>query len=91
MYTEEILRATLAYSVLVQSGCFAHGLCGNYQYPNEGWEIQFSILGKVDRESIKEIARIYLIDAYFATGIYFFQRTSDNDHQFRAHFHRGDI
>lgn len=91
MYTEDILRSSQAYGVLVRCGMFAHGLRGNYHRKGDGWEICFTVFSDIGKERAKEYAKGYLTDAYGATGIYLFQKASDKDNQFRASFHRGDL
>jgi len=90
-YTEELARSTVAYGRLVQQGLFAFNLRGSYSHPEDDWCIQFTIIGELDREAAKRAATVYLVDAHKATGIFFYQRPSDKDNQFRAFFHRGDL
>jgi hypothetical protein len=90
-YTEELIRSTLAYGRLVNQGLFAFNLRGSYARPEDDWSIQFTILSPMERSEAKRLAEVYLKDAHKASGILFYQRSSDNDNQFRAFFHRGDM
>jgi hypothetical protein len=91
IHNEEIARQTAAYAVLVREGIFAYNLVGNYARPEDDWSIQFSIIGPLSRQQAKRKAETYLSEVYRATGLYFYQRSSDKDNQFRASFHRGDL
>ncbi len=90
-YQEDIARASISYRRLVRAGVFAYDLRGNYQRKGDDWQLRFSVLGDMDRGYAKRVAEVYLKDQYMASSIYFFQRSSDKDNQFRASFHRGDV
>jgi len=91
VYTEQLARGTIAYARLVNNGVFAFEMRGDYSKPQDDWTIRFTILSGLSRERAKLIAETYLTDAHNATGILFYQRSSDKDNQFRALFHRGDL
>lgn len=86
--TEQIDRLTGPYLQCAQYGIFIHSLRGKYQ-PNYRWECQVSMLTDIPGDIAKACVASYLEDAYGATGIYYFKRSSDKPNQFRASFNRG--